>query len=162
MRLSKLDKIFDYCSAGALGAVMLLTVAAVFQRYVMSSPIPWLEEVNGLLFLWAIMLGSVAAKRAGSHLSIDIITSRLPEKAQLVLAVATELITMAVMGLMGWYGYVLASGVQYKITNVLGISFAYIDYAIPAGALGIALFSVVNIIALIKNGAVLENQESVQ
>ena len=159
MRFPDPVKVFDFLPAAALGTIMLLTVAAVFQRYVMSTPIAWLEEVNGLLFLWAIMLGSAAAKGAGSHLSIDILTSLLPPKGQWIMSIVVEALTLLVAGLMSWYGYLLASQVQFKITNVLGIPYSYIDYAVPAGGIGIALFSIRNIVALCKGPALSDAKE---
>ena len=157
-----LGKIFNFLAATALGILMLLAVAGVFQRYIMSAPISWLEEVNGILFLWAIMLGCAAAKREGSHLSIDIITARLPKKAQYIMVIVSEVVTIAVMSIMCWYGILLATQVQFKITNILGISYAYIDYAIPAGAFGIALFSCANIVSLVRNSSSFQKKEYTQ
>ncbi|QJT07566.1 TRAP transporter small permease [Oceanidesulfovibrio marinus] len=161
MRRTDLLKIFDVVSATLLGAIMILTVAAVFQRYIMSSPIQWAEEVNGILFLWSIMLGCASAKRTNSHLTINILSSHLSGRARSILQIFLELMTIAVMALLSWYGAQLALQVKFKITNVLGFSFAYYDYAIPVGAAGVALFSIMNIYSIMKHGDI-ENKELAQ
>ncbi len=142
-------KAFDYLAAATLGILMVLSVAGVFQRYILFDPIAWMEEVNGLLVIWAICFGSAASKYHGNHLSIDILTSRLPGKMQIGIVLFSEAVTVIVMGLLCWYGIQLANQVQYKVTNILQISFKYIDYAIPAGALGVMLFSSINIVTLL-------------
>lgn len=142
---------FDFTSACLLAAVMVLTVIAVFKRYVMSSPLQWIEEVNGILFLWAIMLGCASAKGRNLHLTINILTSHVGPRVRRYLLMMIESITLLVMGFLSVYGIQLANQVKFKITNILNISYTYYDYAIPVGALGVALFSLFNLYDLIRN-----------
>lgn len=142
---------FDFTSACLLGTVMVLTVIAVFKRYVMSSPLQWIEEINGILFLWSIMLGCASAKGRNLHLTINILTSHVTPKVKRYLLMMIESITVLVMGILAVYGIQLANQVKFKITNILNISYTYYDYAIPVGALGVALFSLFNLYDLIIN-----------
>lgn len=159
MLRNALLKIYDFTSATLLGTVMVLTVLAVFMRYIMSSPLQWIEEVDGVLFLWAIMLGCASAKGRNIHLTINILSSHVSPSVKKYLLIMIEAITILIMSLLGFYGIQLANQVKFKITNILNISYSYYDYAIPVGAIGVALFSIFNLYDLISNA---ENSEVLQ
>ena len=148
-KILKFGKIFDILSALFLAAVFILTIVGVFQRYVAGTPIEWMEEMNGLLFIWAIMLGAAATQRTSEHLSINLVTALFPKTTRYYLAIFREALTIVICTSLGWYGYLLAQNVKFKITNVLGISYKYIDYAVPAGMGGVAFFSCVHVYKLI-------------
>ena len=159
MLRNALLKIYDFTSATLLGTVMVLTVLAVFMRYIMSSPLQWIEEVDGVLFLWAIMLGCASAKGRNIHLTINILSSHVSPSIKKYLLIMIEAITILIMSLLGFYGIQLANQVKFKITNILNISYSYYDYAIPVGAIGVALFSIFNLYDLISNA---DNSEVLQ
>lgn len=161
MLRKSLLKFFDLASATLLGGVMVLTVIAVFKRYVMSSPLQWAEEVNGILFLWAIMIGCASAKGRNIHLTINILSSHISPRLKTKLLILIESITILIMSFLGYYGIQLASQVKFKITNILNISFSYYDYAIPVGAFGVAIFSLFNLYDLLTSGQ-LDDKEVLQ
>lgn len=71
---------FSFCMA----ALVALTVAAVFMRYVVGKPFGWTEEIQMLLLVWSVFSGASIAFRERGHIAIDLLTNALPVKVQKV------------------------------------------------------------------------------
>jgi TRAP-type C4-dicarboxylate transport system permease small subunit len=56
-----------------LSGLIVLTFAGVLKRYIFRDPIAWMEELQPLLFLWAVMLAAGAAFRTGGHVVIELL-----------------------------------------------------------------------------------------
>jgi TRAP-type transport system small permease protein len=64
-------------------AVMVICVFAnVVLRYVFGTGIVIAEELSRLLFVWLVAIGAILAAADRQHLGLDILTARLPERAQ--------------------------------------------------------------------------------
>lgn len=67
--------------------LVLLTVIAVFFRFVLHSPIAWAEEVQMILVVWSVFFGSSIAIREKGHIAVDIFFDALPKPVQKILNV---------------------------------------------------------------------------
>ena len=54
-------------------SLTLLTVIAVFFRFVLNKPIKWCEEVQMILVVWSVFFGSSIAIQEKGHIAVDII-----------------------------------------------------------------------------------------
>lgn len=54
----------------SLCAIVVITLAGVIMRKIMNQPIAWLEEMQLLLFIYAIFFGGSVAFRYGNQVSI--------------------------------------------------------------------------------------------
>jgi TRAP-type C4-dicarboxylate transport system permease small subunit len=71
---------FEEDAAAVLMAAILAVLGLqVFTRYVLGNPLSWTEEVARHLFIWMVFFGASAAIRDGTHVSIDLLVSRLPK-----------------------------------------------------------------------------------
>ena len=59
-------------------AIVLITILAVFMRYILNDPLQWVEEVLIALYLWAIMFGAASSMKVRGHVSIDALVGFLP------------------------------------------------------------------------------------
>lgn len=134
------DDLGDLLGKAAAIAIVAIMVLAVFMRYAMNDPLQWVEEILIFLFIWMIMLGAVSAMRVRGHVSIDAFTSILPKTAQRRIQVFNDIVTIVVLCTLGWLGLELAREAGDKITPILGISYSYIDIAIPVGCFWMALY----------------------
>ena len=72
--------------AAALVAIeTVILFAGVFARYALHSPLPWIDELASLLFLWLAMLGAAIAFRRSEHMRMTAALSRLGPQARSVL-----------------------------------------------------------------------------
>ena len=115
----------------ALIGVMLLIGTDIVGR-IFGCPVPGTYEIVSLAGGLIIGLALPATSRAKGHVSTDLLTGKLSEKAGAFLAVMTRLIGIIIFLLAG-YGMVMM-GVRLKVsgevTAVLALPFYYVAYAI--------------------------------
>lgn len=106
-----------------LSMLVLLTVTAVFVRYVINNPFSWIEEIQLVLFLYTVLFGASVAFRYGGHISIEILVELFPICIQRILEFFTAIlvfIALAIMaGLQFQRGYSLMQ--TGRSTNILSI-----------------------------------------
>jgi TRAP-type C4-dicarboxylate transport system permease small subunit len=126
----------------ALAILVGITVLSVITRYLFDAPLYWLEEVSGLLIIWIIMVGAIPTERDGQHLTIPMLTDLLPRRLGAAVEVAVTTLSIVVLGYVGWLGWRLAVGAREKLTDILEISWFWIDVSVTIGAIGIALYMI--------------------
>ncbi|PZX23107.1 Putative TRAP-type C4-dicarboxylate transport system, membrane component (fused dctD-dctM) [Cupriavidus phytorum] len=58
-------------------AETLILGGGAFARYALHAPLPWTEELAGILFLWLAMLGAIIALQRSAHMQLTTFVSRL-------------------------------------------------------------------------------------
>ncbi|CAI1173460.1 Neu5Ac permease [Serratia quinivorans] len=135
----------DILACLVLTAIVAVTVLAVVMRYLVHAPLPWVEELQLALYLWAIMLGAVSAMKRRKHVGIDVFVNLLPASARRLVLYWNDALSIVVLLSFAWLGLMLAEGAGEKITPILGIRYRWIDMAIPVGSLLMVLQLVVNL-----------------
>ncbi len=132
-------------------AIVVITILAVFMRYILNDPLQWVEEVLIALYLWAIMLGAASAMKGRGHVSIDALVVALPKPLQCYLGYFNDVVGIIVLVTFGWLGLQLALAAGGKITPILGFKYTYIDLAVPVGAFWMAFYLLLHLIRDIGN-----------
>ncbi len=131
-------------------AIVLITILAVFMRYILNDPLQWVEEVLIALYLWAIMFGAASSMKVRGHVSIDALVGFLPKKVQRYVQHLNDVLGIVVLVTFGWLGLQLAMAADDKITPILGIKYTYVDLAVPVGAFWMALYLLLHLVADIR------------
>jgi TRAP-type C4-dicarboxylate transport system permease small subunit len=130
-------------AASLLAVLACIGLYQVVTRFVWNQPSPWSEELIGRLFVWCVMLGTVAAFRQGALVSVDVML-RLSSGAwrrfvrRLILVV-----TLFFLAALAWYGFDLAWRIRFQTFATLPLSIAWAYLAVPVGA----LFSILAVVA---------------
>ena len=82
--------------------MMGLTVADVLGRYLLSAPVAGATELTELLLAAVVFLGLPAAALDGDHISVDVLTSRLPQSAARHLDLVVSIVSAGVLTLVAW------------------------------------------------------------
>lgn len=139
-----LDALYRLCiwSAGiAIAAMSLIVPWGVFTRYVLGSGSSWPEPVAIVLMVVFTFVGGAAAYRAGAHIAVQMLTERLPRRAQRVAAFASDLVMLAVCGFVVVWGTRLAIGTWGQSLDSLPWMPVGLTYApLPLGSAFTALF----------------------
>lgn len=71
-------------AAGAGVVLLMMTVVAyaVFNRYILGTPITWTDEFSGYLVVALVMLGAADTLRRGDHIAVDLLTARLETRGR--------------------------------------------------------------------------------
>ncbi|MCD8352287.1 MAG: TRAP transporter small permease [Planctomycetaceae bacterium] len=127
----------DLILAGVcLVALLCATIFGVIMRYVVNSPLTWMEEVQMLCIIWLVFFGGSAAFRLQAHVAIEILVDAMPRWMKKAVEVIIFLVVTAVLLFIAYRGYEyvarLAGG--RRVSNVLRIPYALTYAALPLGA----------------------------
>lgn len=87
--------------------LVLLIGFEVFRRYILNAPTIWGLEFTTFLFGIHFIMGFSYTEYFDGHVSVDILTARLPDKIRIILwLIATILFTIPVIGLL-LYGAII-------------------------------------------------------
>jgi TRAP-type C4-dicarboxylate transport system permease small subunit len=97
----------SYLGMILLVPMMLLTSADVVGRAVWSRPIYGTVELSSYLLAIFILLGVAYTHQVKGHVRVTMLLSRLPERAALALDVITILLSLVIVALLAWQGWVV-------------------------------------------------------
>ena len=102
-----LDRLED-ALASAAAAMIVFTVifvpVDVASRYFLGAPITWVYEVTEYILLMVPCLAMAWLARHNGHVVIDVVTSRLRDRARAMLNAATSLAVAATCAFVAWWG----------------------------------------------------------
>jgi len=87
--------------------MMLLTTTDVVGRAFWSRPIYGTVELSSYMLAVFILLGIAYTHQVKGHVRVTMLTSRLSERASLALNLVTTLLSMFIIGLLAWQGWVV-------------------------------------------------------
>jgi C4-dicarboxylate transporter, DctQ subunit len=124
----------EYFSVVVFAVIIFFGASQVVMRYVFNSSLSWSEEAIRYLFICVFFVAASMGMRTDEHVSIDVLTARLPRGLQRILYLATR-------GLVAFLLVVLiVVGIQYcRITvdsysPAMEIPFALVYASIPLGS----------------------------
>ncbi len=133
----------DRVSTGIATALAILALVVAFgagfwqvvARFATSTPAVWSEALVRTALIWMALLGVAVALRTGALVSIDVAHRLSSGKLQRTLEVATLAGSLSLMGIMFWFGWMMASRVKFQEMAGLEVSMSWGYAAIPLGAL---------------------------
>ena len=146
------SKVEELNAVDGLSAMTIITLVAVFFRYVLQSPIIWSEEAARYLMVWSTMLGISIATRQKAHLGIDIFVSMAPKKLQRALEIFSTLMMIVMFVFLTGISIVfIQSAIRTgNVSPMLRIPFYIIYLALPLGFGLSAVRSVQDLVDVIK------------
>ena len=141
--------------AVAAGTCLCAIVAVVFLgsvgRY-SGHPVIWTDEISQALFVWVSMLAADLTLQRGGHFRIDMLTGRLPKRAQHVLELITKLSLIALLCLLVWYGTQLARMTAPRPLPMTGLTSAAAMAALPVGFALMIITLIEQFVAQLRSG----------
>lgn len=116
--------------------IVLLNLAAVFQRYVMLDAISWSEEAMRYASIWVTFLAACGASLHDEHMSLTLLSDSAPPWLRRLLGTLNHLLAAGFSAVVLWQGvvYGLRSGMQTAPSSGLPMLWAYGSLAV-GGAL---------------------------
>lgn len=104
--LKRLEDVTDTLAMTALFAAMIVVVTEVISRYALGAPQSWVYHAIVLYLMPALFfMGLPGSYRRGVHVAVDIIGNFVSPRGQVILALLSRLVAIAVFALVGWYGW---------------------------------------------------------
>lgn len=119
----------------ALAIAVLAGLWQVIARFATETPAIWSEALVRTALIWMAYLGVALALRAGALVSIDVAHRYASGALRRALEAATLASVLSMMGVMFWFGWIMAQRVQFQEMAGLEVSMSWGYAAIPVGAL---------------------------
>lgn len=145
-----LERPVNWLLAISLAALVILSNWAVFQRYVLSQPLHFAEEMSVFLFMWIIMLGAISAEKDDRHLTISVLVDAFPQQLGKIIDIVLSVVSIGILLFAAKVGFDLAMASQTRVTQILRIPFFWIYIAFPIGCVGIAIFTAHRLFSVIR------------
>lgn len=143
-----LDKLIAHLLVVLMSLMVLNVTWQVVSRYVFQSPSSFTDELSRYMLIWVGMLGAAYVAGKNEHLAIDILLTKLEEKAQdklMILINSCILIFALVVMVMGGSNLVYLTFILEQKSAVLQIPLAYIYGIIPFSGLLVIYYQLVAI-----------------
>jgi TRAP-type C4-dicarboxylate transport system permease small subunit len=125
-------------------------------RFVLRRPLLWSEELTRYTGVWLVMLSTSLAVLRRSHMSIDIFTSKLPQKIQMLLTVFSDFIVFFVACFMVFAMFMMISKFHATPSPAMRIPMGVIYTGVMSGWICtsvIALYMLINTLTELKKNA---------
>ena len=118
----------------ALGAGMVVLVFANVVSHVLGGDVAWTTELAELMMVWVTFLGGAAATRRGAHMRITEFLDKLEGPPRRWADAAIQVLALAVLGLLVWFGAGIVAASRNNILTVLDWSMAWQYLSLPVGS----------------------------
>ena len=121
----------------AMGILVLVSTIARIMT-VFTEQLAWTEEASRYLMIWIALLASVVAVQTNAHFRMTVVLDSLPPKISKMGELVVDLISLAYLGFLGYWGIVLVGRLikMWQLAPVMKIP-VWIAYSvIPIGSIG--------------------------
>lgn len=139
-----MDAVYLLCMLIAAVALLLMVTVipvGIFARYVMNDALSWPEPVAIVCMIIFTFIGAPVGFRAGTHISVSMVTDRLSPRGQKIAALLSNLLMLAACLVIFQASYALCEAMWYQPQASLpAVTFGVMYLPIPVGALLTILF----------------------
>lgn len=136
--LLALDRFTTGLATALAVAALVVAVAAgawqVVARFATETPSIWSEALVRTALIWMAFIGVAVALRAGALVSIDVARRLSRGTIRRALEAASLAAVLSIMGVMFWFGWMMAERVKFQEMAGLEVSMSWGYAAIPIGA----------------------------
>ena len=126
--------------------LMLLTSADVIGRAAWARPIPGIVELSSYMLDVFILLGLAYTQQVKGHVRVSMLTSRLPQRFQLSLEILVTLLSLFIMVLLAWQGWVVGME-ETAVSDMLRIPQRPFKLLVGVAALLLCLELVIDLVS---------------
>jgi len=131
--------------------LMLLTTADVIGRAAWARPIPGIVELSSYMLDVFILLGLAYTQQVKGHVRVSMLTSRLPQRAQQSLEIVVTLLSLFIMVLLAWQGWVVGME-ETAVSDMLRIPQRPFKLLVGVAAILLCLELVVDLVSAVTAG----------
>ena len=145
--LDRVERMITATTAVIMIILSVLICWQVFSRYILNSSPFWIEEISVISLMLIGLLGAAACIWTESHMSLELVVSRLPETFRVWLRAATDIMIGVFALFLLERGIFLVQRTMGGILSSLPLAVGYTYLVLPiAGGLMVvfALFRAIN------------------
>lgn len=129
---------------GLLVVMVVLTIWAVFARYVLNISPRWTEELSRFIYIWITFLGAFVVLTKDRHVSIDTFIERLPQRLFVAVDRVNVVLMLTFLFAMVRGGLQVSKMAMSQIAPGTGIRIGYVYTVIPISGTLMFVYRVLN------------------
>jgi TRAP-type transport system small permease protein len=145
--LQLIDKTAELIGAFLMALICFTVFIGVLFRYILNSPLGWIEEVARYCLVLVTYFGAYLALRRSQHMTIDLFYNQFSKKNQRLISIAGLLIIMPFFVALSITGYQYSVAFIDQRTPFLGIPYGFIYLILPVTGI---LFIIATLVELTK------------
>ncbi|SES26420.1 TRAP transporter small permease [Salipaludibacillus aurantiacus] len=149
-----------YLCSFFLLAIVLITLAQVFSRFVLNSPFIWADELSRFLLVWMVFIGVGAVSFDDRHLAVNLFQEMMSPKVKLISDIIMRGIIIIFLIVVAYTSIDIVVAAHNSSTGALSIPFSFWRVAAPVGAVLMIVFTIIRTINDIKDYRTAETEHS--
>ncbi len=129
--MKKFDKLEEWIGGSLFIVMFAILVMQIIARQLLGRPLIWSEELSRLIFVYVGFLGISIGIRNQTHVLIDFLFTKFSPKTQKVIFTFSQLIILASVLFMGYFGKILVGKKWIFQIISLNISSGWMYLALP-------------------------------
>ncbi|WEX74006.1 TRAP transporter small permease [Sinorhizobium numidicum] len=130
-RWRRLTHIEETLAAILLVFAFVVIALQIITRFILRDPLFWTEEAARYAFVWLVALGAAEGITSRTHITMDIVPLMLPERAQLILRLVLDLLVLAALFILVYYGAFGAMRAHRVMSIAIGVPESWLYGALP-------------------------------
>jgi TRAP-type C4-dicarboxylate transport system permease small subunit len=143
------EKIITWWIVSTLAVMVLTIVCDVILRETLDSPLVWNLEVAQSCLINITYVGAALAFRRRAHISINVVTARLPVKVERWVDVIARCLVLPFLGILTYSGLLVVQHAR-GVTPTLRLPIWMYYFPILIGSIFLCFFGVIQILEAIK------------
>ena len=145
--ISKIEEILLITCMFIIVATMTI---GVFFRYVLSSPLPWPEEIGKLVLVWIVFIGASIGIRSKGHISINFLISKFSLNIQKIIESFILLTMLIILCAILYFGGIRTYLGFSSILPAIKIPYVFLFLPVPISCFTIIIHVSVHLSDLIR------------
>lgn len=146
-----LDRVLAVICVVAFTALVVIVAWQVFTREVLDDSATWTEESARYMFVGLALFAAAYVFSERGHIAVEILVERLPERAQLAMAVLIELVVIGFTVLVFMIGGIrIAENAWGQNLSTLPLSVGQAYLALPVAGALIIFYSVYHVLGVLS------------
>lgn len=145
-----LEKVLKFLVVTSIGLMLGIVFLQVITRYVFNYTPSFAEELSRYLFVWTVFLSLPLVAKAGGHMAIETLTSRISGTKLKICRVLADIFTIIFLIIMTWNGARMVEFAHFQTSPAMVIPMSYVYVVIPFGCAIMCLNVISNFITLLR------------
>lgn len=129
--INMLKKIQDWIVIIGLGIMTIITVYAVFNRFIFKQAITWSDEATRYLFIWVSLIGASIGVEQGVHANVSVFVDFIPKSVRKYAYVIANVLCILFCIVLVYTGMQLVVAQSNQVSAAMRINMTFVYLSIP-------------------------------
>lgn len=148
-----IDRFVQYSLIFFIGSIFVFLMLQVVMRYLIRSPLIWVEEITSFTLAYLVMWACSSLIRKWQHIRVDTFVNAMPNKIQLIIFSLVNLLAIYISYLIIFGGYQLALLGENDLSPSGLFNLYWPRMALVSGGVLIIIQAFNNIVLAVTGGA---------